>query len=173
MFKLIRVGLAAACIQSIAVITAAILFAVAIHNNIVGNSVATSDAAGLSQKMDLYVPLLRYIYLMLAIGIILTHNRWAEIACEDVRRVSREVNPISPSKITGSVFGQLLIVTICFGIAVLRPPPYFVGAIVNFLEGRWIGSAIWSGAMSVAMVAFGVSAVAAKRAMQEPHTPRR
>jgi hypothetical protein len=109
----------------------------------------------------------------LALGITLTHGRWTEIAVEDIRRSSLELDSFGTSQTIESIFGQFVIVTICFGIAVLRPPPGFMGALVNPLEAWWISSAIWSGAMSAVMVAFGVSAAAAKEAMQEPHVPRR
>jgi len=172
-FKLIRIGLAAACIQSIVAVAAAILFALVMHNGIVGVSADVSNNSGIPQAMELHVPILRYTYLLLALGTILTHSRWTEIATEDVRIVSNEVNPLAPRRVTASIFGQLMIVTICFGIAVFRTPPYFLGATLNFLESKWLISALWSGAMSVVMVAFGVSTVAAKKAMQEPQTPRR
>lgn len=170
-FKLIRVGIAAACIQCIVAVSATIFFVVVMRNSIVGNSDNLNNISGLPQAIEYYIQFLRYMYFLLALGIIFTHGRWTKIATEDIRRASHEVNPFAPSRTTDSIYGQLMIVTICFAIPVLCPPPYFVEAIVNFFESKWISSAVWSGATSVAMVAFGVRAAAAKRAMQEPHTP--
>lgn len=174
MFKLIRVGLAGAGVQSIVVVGVAILFAAMMHTSVVKDaSDFDSSTLGMIEMIDSYLPLVRYTYLLLAAGIILTHSRWSDIATADARRTSLVINPFSPRRITESIFGQLMIVTICFGIAVLRPPPYILEVSLYFLESRWIISVIWSGAMSVAMVAFGISAAAAKKAMQEPHAPSR
>jgi hypothetical protein len=131
---MIRVGLALAYIQGIVVVAIAIVFAVVHHDGIVGNSAALIDTPEKSEIMESYALILRYTYFFLALGITLTHGRWTEIAVEDIRRSSLELDSFGTSQTIESIFGQFVIVTICFGIAVLRPPPGFIGALVNPLE---------------------------------------
>lgn len=172
-FRMIRVGLAFAYIHSIVVVAIAVVFSVVHHDGLAGNSVDLSNTSISLETLESHVLILRYTYFLSALVIILSHGRWTEIATEDVRRSLFELNSFDLDKTFESFFGQLVIVTICFGIATLRPPPYIVKSLVDSLETSWISSAIWSGAMSVVMVAFGFTAVAAKEAMHEPHTPRR
>lgn len=108
---------------------------------------------------------LRYFYLLAAIGLIFAFRRYFESFSESFRRGMLRANPITPKKESDLVFNQLLIATICFGIATLQPPPNIAVTALSSLAPAWVFTAIWSGLLSTATAALGANAVAARRAL--------
>lgn len=161
---LFQAGLAAAFIQFVA--AGAVTFAVflTVQQDLI--VLASLNIGGdVESKMDSLLPLLRWIYLLIALGLAMTGNRFIDFTATRIRLASRLLRPIEPDHATKSLLTQLTLASIGTAVLALRPPPDLLIATARYLGSSWVALAAWSGMMSVAAAGFGASAQAARRAL--------
>lgn len=100
-------------------IASALIVFVAGHSGLIAPTLAEicPDGEALS-------PLLTWIYLLTAIGIALTSNRFVNFTAAHVRRASRLMQASAPDHATKSLLVQLWLAATEFAILTLRPPPH-------------------------------------------------
>jgi hypothetical protein len=167
MIRIFQAGFFTACLQGIFVvaITYAFMLAASRATAIPEAPLNHQGSLAFAEWMESHSILLRYNYFLIAIGLVLTRNRFVDLTAENIQRHSVWLQPIAPRRELETIFGQLLIATICFGIATLQSPPSIVLTISNLFSSSWFASVIWSGTMSIVLAAFGATVVAAKKAM--------
>lgn len=167
MIRIFQVGLIAVCFQSISVVVITCTFMLVAWRatTIPGPLGEHQGSVNFTEWMDGHSILLRYSYFLIAIGLILTRNKFTDLTAENIRQVAIWVQPITPKRELEAIFYQLLVATICFGVATVQAPSSSFIAILGSSGSSWIPAAIWSGAMSVILAAFGATVVAARKAM--------
>ena len=162
MLQFIKVGIFAAFLQLIVVTLVSCLVSVSDLRALVvpaTNAMTPTDAL-----LYLYSPL-KWLFLLLAVGIILTDTKYTTFAATRIRHASRLVRPTVPDHAANTLLVLLSLPTVGLAILTLRQPPDFVLALSNNFgqSGRiWI---TWSALMSVGAVFFGVISHAAWRAV--------
>ena len=149
-FWLLQAGLVAAGRQ---------LLAVAVITVVI--SIFESDQR--VQCLPLDSPFLQFAYLLTAIGLALSNDRFIDVTADRIRRASRIMNAVKPEEVSKRLGVQLAITAILLGVITVREPPDFLLA-----AGQYLGSACgavigWAGSMSVGVACFGASAHAALR----------
>ena len=122
MLRLFQAGLVAACIQFIAVgLATLVVFLSAQHGLIVP---APSDV-GPDREYQLasIILLLTWIYLLTALGVALTSDRFVDFTAARIRRASRLMRPPEPDHATKTLLVQLWLAAIGFAVLALRSPP--------------------------------------------------
>jgi hypothetical protein len=163
MWRLFQAGLVAAFIQCVAVslVTLGILLA-AQHELI---NLAPPDAnANAASVLNSILPLLRW-YLLIALGVALTSDRFVDFTAAHIRLASRLISPADPDHATNSLLTQLALSSIGFAALALRPPPEPSIAAARSLGFEWLASPAWSGIVSMAAASSGANAQAARRAL--------
>ena len=161
---LFQAGLVAACIQSTAAGTVTFAVFLAVQHKVI---VATSSNMGVDagSEMNSLLPLLQGIYVLIALGVSLTDNRFVDFTAARIRHASRLMCPTEPDHATKSLLTLLTLGSIGFSLLALRPPPHMLFAAVGHFGTGWVASAAWSGMMSVAAAAFGANAQATRKAL--------
>ena len=159
MIRLILAGLVAASAQLMTVVLATVMVFVAGRSGLIALTLAEicPDGEALS-------PLLTWIYLLTAIGIALTSNRFVNFTAAHVRRASRLMQASAPDHATKSLLVQLWLAATGFAILTLRPPPHLWIELGRCFGAGCSASIVWSGAMSVGLACFGANAHAARKA---------
>ena len=116
-------------------------------------------------ELDALLPLLRWIYLLMALGVALTSDRFVDFSAARIRLASRLMRPTVPDHATKSLLTQLTLASIGLAVLALRPPPDLLIVATRYFGPGWVASAAWSGMMSAAAAGFGANAQAAKRAL--------
>jgi hypothetical protein len=165
---LLQAGLVAAFIQCVAAGAATIVLLLEVqYDLIVLASPNVNDGVESEIGLDSLLPLLRWIYLLLALGVALTSNRFVEFTAARIRSASRAMHPTEPDHATDTLLTQITLASIGLAILTLRPPPDFLVAAGRSIGSGWVASAAWSGIMSAAVAGFGATAQAARRALEE------
>ena len=163
MLRLFQAGIFAACIQCIAAGTVTLVMLLAAQHNLI---VPASSDIGVDaeSEMDSLLPLLRWMYLLIALGVALTSDRFVDFTAARIRLASRLMRPTEPDDATKSLLTQLTLASIGFAVLALRPPPDLLIVAARYLGCDCVASVTWSGVMSVAAAAFGANAHAARSA---------
>ena len=161
---LFQAGLAAAFIQFIAAGTVTFIVFLTVQQELIVLAPPNIDG-DVESKMDSLLPLLRWIYLLIALGVALTGDRFIDFTAARIRLASRLMRPIEPDHATKSLLTQLTLASVGMAVLALRPPPDLLIATARYLGSAWIASAAWSGMMSAAVAGFGANAQAARRAL--------
>jgi hypothetical protein len=161
---LIQAGLAAAFIQGSAVATVTFGMFLAVQHGLIVPA-SPELVVNVASKMDELLPLLRWTYLLIALGVALTSDRFIDFTAARISVASRVMRPTEPNHATKSLLTQLTLASIGLAVLALRPPPDLFIAAASYLGSGWIASAAWSGLMSVAAAGFGANAQAARRAL--------
>ena len=159
MRRLFHAGFVAASAQILAVTAATVAVTIALRCGLV---IPASGAA--ESELQSVVRLLRWIDLLLAIGIALTRNRFIDETAGRIREAARRFYPPAPDRACKALFIQLGATSVGLAVLALRPPP---GLLIEAADTWGWGAAvmlIWPGVMSVGVAAFGANAHAAGRA---------
>ena len=161
MLRLFQAGLVAACVQCLAVGSVTFVVLLAARHDLI---VPAPLEANAESELDSLLPLLRCIYLVIALGVALTSDRFVDFTAAHIRLASRLMRPTEPDHATKSLLTQLTLASIGFAVLALRPPP---APLLDAVSGGcvWAASVTWSGVMSIAVAGFGANAQAAKRAL--------
>ena len=159
MRRLFHAGFVAASAQILAVTAATVAVTIALRCGLV---IPASGAA--ESELQSVVRLLRWIDLLLAIGIALTRNRFIDETAGRIREAARRFYPPAPDRTCKALFVQLGATSAGLAVLAFRPPP---GFLIAAAETRGWGPAVvllWPGVMSVGVAAFGANAHAARTA---------
>ena len=162
MLQFIKVGIFAGVLQLIIVTLVSCLVSVSSPRALVVP--ATDATTPASELLNLY-PLLKWLFLVLAVGIILTETKYMAFATIRIRNASRLMRPTVPDHAANTLLVLLALPTVGLATLTLRQPPDFVLALSSYFgdSGRiWI---IWSALMSVGAAFFGAISHAAWRAI--------
>ena len=150
MIRLFRAGFVGGCIQ---------LGAVGLE------TIISNFSGGIECQPASAVFFLPWCYLVTAFGAALTTGRFVTTTTAHIRRASRAVHPIQPNLTTKILLAQLYLASLGFGVLVLRPPPYFLVAVCDYVGFACGASIVWSGLMSIGAASFGANAQATRRAL--------
>lgn len=100
-------------------------------------------------------PLVRLSYLMTAVGIVLTDNRYVARTALWARHASRAIRPNEPRFLAEAVAAQLLIVAIACIVQELASPWQPVVVLGQSMGGVWLGAILWPAAWSIVVAATG------------------
>ena len=106
--------------------------------------------------------LVRWCYLLTALGVALTNNRLTVRASQRFRKKTKLGKPEFPAK---AVMVQLWIVIIGSAVEELDAPAEFVVSLGQWIGGQWLGTILWPASWSVAIAAIGALAYAATKAV--------
>ena len=164
MLRLFRAGLVAAFIQCIAAGTVTLALFLAVQHDLI---LPASPHIGVDAESELnsLLPLLRWIYLLIALGVALTSDRFVDFTAARIRLASRLMRPTVPDHATKSLLTQLTLASFGFAVLALRPPPDLLIVATRYFGSGWVAAAGWSGMMSAAAAGFGANAQAAKCAL--------
>ena len=164
MLRLFRAGLVAAFIQCIAAGTVTLAFFLAVQHDLIlpASPHIVVDA---ESELNSLLPLLRWIYLLIALGVALTSSQFVDFTVARIRLASRLMRPTVPDHATKSLLTQLTLASFGFAVLALRPPPDLLIVATRYFGSEWVAAAGWSGMMSAAAAGFGANAQAAKCAL--------
>lgn len=140
---LFQAGLAAAFIQFIAAGTVPFAVFLTVQQELIVLAPPNIDG-DVESKMDSLLPLLRWIYLLIALGVALTGDRFIDFTAARIRLASRLMRPIEPDHATKSLLTQVTLASVGMAILALRPPPDLLIAAARYLGPGWIASATQS-----------------------------
>lgn len=164
MLRLFQAGLVAAFSQFIAVGLATLVVSLSARHGLIAPASSDIGPAFDSQSASIS-PLLTWIYLLTALGVALTSNRFVDFTTARIRGASRLMRPPEPDHATKTLLVQLWLAAIGFAILALRSPPD------SFIEaGRYLGCTgaaliVWPGMMSIGAAGFGANAQAVRNAL--------
>jgi hypothetical protein len=163
MIRLFQAGLVAACAQLVAVALATLLIFLAARHDLITPTLA-EICPNVEASPSSILPLLPWIYLLTAIGIVLTSGRFVDFTAAHIRRASRLMRPAEPEHATKALLVQLWLTAVGFAILVLRPPPHVWIEVGRYFGASCAASIVWSGMMSIGLACFGANAHAARKA---------
>lgn len=147
---LFQAGFVAACMQLMAIALETIVFFL---------------AGGRDCPSEPTFSFLTWCYLLTALGIALTSNRFVTTTAARIRRASRLLDPKQPYLATETWLSYLCIASLGFGVIAFHSPPNFLVVACDFLGFACGASIAWSGMMSIGAASFGANARATKRAL--------
>lgn len=164
MLRLIQAGLIAGCLQAfaVAVVTATFVF-YARHGFLRPSPMI--DAVQTNPKLTSIAPLLTWIYLLTALGVALTGNRFVEATAFYLRLASRRTFSTDPGRASRTILVQLWIAAVGFAVFALRPPPAALVEVVSALGCTAAAPIAWPGLLSIGSAACGANAYAAAKAI--------
>jgi hypothetical protein len=169
MLQFIKVGIFAGFLQLIIVTLVSCLVSVSTLRALV---VPATNATTPAELLYIYSPL-KWLFLLLAVGIVLTDTKYVAFAATRIRHASRLMKPTIPDHAANTLLVLVALPTAGFAILTLRQPPDFVLELSSYFghSGRiWI---TWSALMSVGVAFFGAISHAAWRAFHTRTPDRR
>ncbi len=158
MLRLFQAGLIAALMQCITILllTPPVLF-------YVQSRMQDQQSLHTSPTSLTATSLLQLIYLVTAVGVALTRNRFVDLTAARIRAASYRMHPLEPARAANTLLICLWFTAFGLAALTLGPPPSFL------IELEWrfgpfkAAPIIWSAMMSVGVAAFGANAQAAKQ----------
>jgi hypothetical protein len=108
--------------------------------------------------------LLQFIYLVTAVGLALTRNRFVDSTAARIRATSYRMHPLEPARAANTLLICLWFTAFGLAALTLGPPPSFLIELEWYFGPFNAAPIVWSAMMSVGVAAFGANAQAAKQA---------
>jgi hypothetical protein len=108
--------------------------------------------------------LLQFIYLVTAVGLALTRNRFVDLTAARIRAASHRMHPLEPARAANTLLICLWFTAFGLVALTLGPPPSFLVELGWRFGPFRAAPIIWSAMMSVGVAALGANAQAAKQA---------
>jgi hypothetical protein len=161
---LFQAALAAAILQLMAAVFATFIVFIAARQGLIHqlSFQIQTDAEALFGSA---LPLLTWIYVLTAVGVALTSNRFVACTAEQICRASRIMHPNQPDRVAKILIGQLCFSAGGFVWLAHASPPALLIEICRYFGGSWAGSMIWSIMASIGVASFGANALAARLAV--------
>ena len=163
--RIFRAGVVAARRQlaAVAIVTIAVVLILPSHNLTGrGGPSIESDAEAFRISAS---QLLKWAYLLIAVGLALTTNRLVDLTAKRVRRAFGVTHPIVPEHTLKALAFQLGLATVTLAAFTLSTPPEVLAAIGRSLGCACIASIGWAGTMSIGVAFFGASTHAVLKAL--------
>lgn len=161
--KTFKVGQVAAYLQAICAVLIALTYLL-IAGWMTSASTVLGDLDVGQNWMNSHAIVLRYSFLVSAMGVAAYRNRFSDQTARNIKRLTTWINPITPKHEFDTTVGQLFLVAFLSGVSTLQLPPAILRAVLDGLVPAWIMTATWSGCLSIATAAFGACALAARNA---------
>jgi len=163
MLCLLEAGLAAACFQIVAVtlVTAAVLLVT--ENQLM--SPPLDVRAGAEISSDAALSLLKWTFLLTAVGMASTCNRFVDVSAGAIRNSSRVMRPTEPFHATKTLLVQLCLAALGFVVLIFQLPPQKLLEVSGHFGLGWAVLIAWPALVSVGAAGFGASAHAAIKAL--------
>jgi hypothetical protein len=155
--RLFQAGVVAACLQCLVIL-------------LLTPIVITFAQSGLDEPASHVAPtslnvtsLLQMTYLLIALGLAFTNNRFVDSTAAYIRVASRQMHPLEPNLAASTLLICLWFTAVGLAALTLGPPPSFL------TELRWhfgpfeAAPIIWSSMTSVGVAAFGANALATEQ----------
>lgn len=147
MLQFIKVGIFAGFLQLIIVTLVSCLVSVSTLRALV---VPATNATTRAELLYIYSPL-KWLFLLFAVGIVLTDTKYVAFAATRIRHASRLMRPTIPDHAANTLFVLLALPTAGFAILTLRQPPDFVLALSSYFgtqpafgsHGRLLRALVW------------------------------
>jgi hypothetical protein len=162
MLPFVKVGIVAGSLQliTVALVSCLVLAPSTLRALVVATRNEATPAAELVHD---FLPL-KWLFLVLAVGIVLTDTKHLTFAATAIRNASRLMRPTVPDHAATTLFVLLVLPTAAFAILTLQQPPDFVIALSGYWElSSWFWIT-WSALMSVGVAFCGAITHAAWRA---------
>jgi hypothetical protein len=109
--------------------------------------------------------LLKWAYLLIAVGLALTTDRTVDLTAERIRRAFSVIRRIAPEHALKALAFQLSLATMMLAAFTLSTPPELLAALGRNLGFACIASIGWAGTMSIGVAFFGASTHAVLKAL--------
>ena len=163
MLRLMLAGLVAACLQLAIVAFAALAGSTYEWLEAAGRSSVEVDVTSQYDAMLSPSPLI-WVFVLSAVGVALTNNRFVRSTTAHIRWASRVAQPTDPGYGANWLQVQLWLVAGGCVILAFQPPPSLLVEVTHYVFGSSSSaSTIWSGMMSIATAGFGANARAASQ----------
>ena len=113
------------------------------------------------------VHLLKLTYLLLAVGVALTKNRFVESTAAAIATASRKMNRLEPAAAASTLLLCLWICTVGLAAMTIATSPTAVPVDLWQLGPFGTGQILWSATTSIGVAAFGANAQAANQAQDK------
>jgi preprotein translocase subunit SecG len=161
MLQFFTAGIFAGGVQSIAVTITIFFFLQSGLLDLRSFGVGSETAAPLTKA----TALLTGVYLLTALGLALSRNRFVAATALRLRQASRRLYSVNPDYARMALLAQLTIAAVGSGLLALRPPPL---PLIEFADANGCAAIIpliWPAVMSVAAATFGANAHAAAESL--------
>jgi hypothetical protein len=167
MLRLFQAGLVAAPIQFIAVGLETLVAVLSAQHGLIAPALLAVSPDSDFQS-DAIFPLLIWVYLLTALGLALTCDRFIFLTAARIRHASRLMRPTEPDHAAKTLLVLLWLTAIGFAVMALRSPPYPLLEAARYIGCTCAASIAWSGLMSIGAASFGANAQAASRSFWRP-----
>jgi hypothetical protein len=106
---------------------------------------------------------LHMAYLLIALGLAFTNNRFVDSTAEYIRIASRKMHPLEPNLAANALLICLWFTAVGLAGLTLGPPPFFLTELRLLLGPFEAVPILWSAMTSVGVAAFGANALAAEQ----------
>lgn len=162
--RIFRAGIVAARRQLIAVVIVSVAVFLLPSHNLTGR-----DALWIESDVEAFrisvSQLLKWTYLLIAVGLALTTNRPVDLTAERIRGAFSVIRRIAPEHTLKALAFQLGLATVMLAGFTLSMPPELLTALGRNLGGACIASIGWAGTTSIGVAFFGASTHAVLKAL--------
>ena len=162
--RIFRAGIVAARRQLIAVVIVSVAVFLLPSHNLTGR-----DALWIESDVEAFrisvSQLLKWTYLLIAVGLASTTDRPIDLTAERVRRAFKIIRLSAPAHTLKALAFQLGLATIMLAGFTLSTPPELLVALGRNFGCACIASIGWAGTMSIGVAFFGASTHAILRAL--------
>jgi hypothetical protein len=162
MLRLFQAGLVAALIQFIAVGLETLVALLSARHGLIAPALLDVSPDPDFQS-DAIFPFLIWVYLLTALGVALTSDRFIVLTAARIRHASRLMRPTEPDHAAKTLLVLLWLTAIGFAVMALRSPPYPLLEAARSIGCTCAASIAWSGLMSIGAASFGANTQAASR----------
>ena len=156
MRSLFKAGFVAALIQLVAICATTIVAILSARRDTAPSVAGDADIG--SSGVFAFLP---WAYVLIAVGVALSANRFVDLTAARIRHASRAMHPAAPASAAETLQGRLWLAAIGCAILAVNPPPDLVSAICRHLGHAGTAPMVWSGLISIGAASFGANAQAA------------
>jgi hypothetical protein len=162
--RIFKAGIVAARRQLIAVLIVTVAVLLLPSHNLTGRDMPSTESDAEAFRIAVS-QLLKWAYLLIAVGLTLTTDRPVDLTAERIRRAFSVIRRIAPEHTLKALAFQLSLATVMLAAFTLSSPPELLAALGRNLGCACIASIGWAGMMSVGVAFFGASTHAVLKAL--------
>lgn len=158
MYRFVRAGVYAACLQT-ALATIVALMAL-VQGEIQQGASSPGSLTATTLAVD-HRAAFALVDVLMAACVSMLRTRSVTVSARHLASGFRRLSPRNPDRVAVALISQLLLASFGFAAIALRPPPDWFQSLAALLTGPSSGFLVWPGIMSVATAAFGANTHAA------------